>query len=122
MWDWYCGELDTELAAFITSLRPRYATAVISNSADGARREDNARYSLEDIFDVMLYSHEVCLAKPDPRIYALLCERLKLSPAEILFIDDVAENVAAARGLGMVGVLHRTTAESIATIRAALAQ
>jgi hypothetical protein len=30
MWDWYCGELDTELAAFAASLRPRCRTAILA--------------------------------------------------------------------------------------------
>src|SRR6266568_4005321 len=68
LWDWYCGELDHELTSYAASLRPRCATAILSNSADGARREEQARYSLTDLFDTIIYSHEAGLAKPDRRI------------------------------------------------------
>src|SRR6266481_5917554 len=51
VWDWYCGELDEELMAFAASLRPHVRTAIVSNSADGARREELARYAFDDILD-----------------------------------------------------------------------
>lgn len=38
--------------------------------------------------------------KPDPAIYRLVCERFALRPADILFVDDSARNIAAARSLG----------------------
>jgi epoxide hydrolase-like predicted phosphatase len=121
MWDWYCGELDTELCRYAASLRPRYSTAILSNSTDGARREEQARYGFEQLVDVVIYSHEVGLAKPDPAIYRLLCDRLGLSPAELVFLDDVPENVDAARDLGIHAWLHEDTAESIKAVNALLA-
>jgi FMN phosphatase YigB (HAD superfamily) len=38
--------------------------------------------------------------KPDPAIYRLCCERFGLAPSEMLFVDDSARNIAAARDLG----------------------
>lgn len=40
------------------------------------------------------------IGKPEPAIYALACERFGLAPADILFVDDSARNIAAARELG----------------------
>jgi putative hydrolase of the HAD superfamily len=122
LWDWYCGELDTELFDWALSLRPRYRTAIVSNSGDGARREEFRRYPLAGNFDPVIYSHEVGLAKPDPRIYLLLCQRLGLAPAEVAFLDDVPANVEAACELGIHGVLHRSTAESVAELSSLLDQ
>ncbi|HUZ35515.1 MAG TPA: HAD family phosphatase [Streptosporangiaceae bacterium] len=116
LWDWYCGELDEDLTAFAASLRPGCATAILSNSADGARREEQARYAFADLFDVIVYSHEVRLAKPDPQIYQLLCAELDVAPAELVFLDDVPENVEAALDLGIRGILHHSTPESISAI------
>lgn len=64
MWGWYCGELDTELAAFAASLRSRCRTAILSNSADGARREEHARYRFADCFDPVLYSMRSACPSP----------------------------------------------------------
>lgn len=120
MWDWYCGELDLELIGYVANLRPRYATAILSNSADGARREEQARYSFTDLFDAIIYSHEVGLAKPDRRIYALLCGELSVEPNELIFVDDVRENVDAAVQFGIHAVLHRGTRESIDAVNSLL--
>ena len=121
MWRWYCGELDTELTDYAASLRPRYRTAILSNSADGARREEQARYSFAELFDIIIYSHEVGLVKPDQRIYALLCAELNVSPDEVVFLDDVPQNVEAACQFGLHGLLHQSTPESIAAINSLIA-
>jgi len=120
MWDWYCGELDTELAAFAASLRPRCRTAILSNSADGARREEHARYRFADSYDPLLYSHEIGAAKPAPACYLLACDALDLPPGQVAMVDDVPEFIAGARAVGMHGVLHRTTQETAAKLSAFL--
>lgn len=121
MWDWYCGELDQQLCDYVATLRPTYKTAILSNSADGARREEQVRYGFEELLDTIIYSHEVGLAKPDPRIYALTCERLGVAPGETVLLDDVPENVDAALACGWHAVLHHTTPESISEINRLLA-
>ena len=45
--------------------------------------------------------------KPDPRLYAVACERFSLAPAEVLFVDDSEKNVASARAFGF-DVHHMT--------------
>jgi epoxide hydrolase-like predicted phosphatase len=121
LWDWYCGELDTKLCRYAASLRPRYSTAILSNAIEGARREEQARYGFEQLVDVVIYSYEVGLIKPDPRVYRLLCDRLGVLPSELVFLDDVPENVDAARDLGIHALLHEDTAESIKAVNALLA-
>jgi HAD superfamily hydrolase (TIGR01509 family) len=121
VWDWYCGELDRELMAFAASLRPRVRTAIISNSADGARREELGRYALDESFDPIIYSHEVGMTKPDPAIFELACSLMGVAPAEMIFVDDVPGHVEAARGLGIHGILHRDTPETIALVTSLIA-
>ncbi|MDR2983227.1 MAG: HAD family phosphatase [Nocardiopsaceae bacterium] len=118
MWDWYCGELDEDLMAFAASLRPDLRTAIISNSADGARREEVGRYAFDTSFDPIIYSHEVGLAKPDRAIFELTCERMGLAPDETIFVDDVPGHVAAAGTVGMHAIVHVSTPETIAAVNA----
>jgi 2-haloacid dehalogenase len=59
------------------------------------------RYPFLDWFDGIVISGEVGSAKPDRRVYEVLLERHRLEPDGVIFIDDVAANVAAAAGLGM---------------------
>src|SRR5215475_9820515 len=86
---------------FHAALRPRVRTAIVSNSADGARREELSRYAFDEIFDPIIYSHEVGLAKPDPAIFELVCSRMGVTPGESIFVDDVREHCEAARQIGM---------------------
>ncbi len=121
LWDAYCGELDAEMYDFAQGLRPGHTTAILSNSGDGARREEQRRYGFEDLVDTIVYSHEVGLAKPDPAIYALTTARLGVEPSEIVFLDDVEGHVQAARAFGWRAVVHRDTQQSIREVRALLA-
>ena len=121
MWDAYCGELDVDMRDFVAGLRPSYKTAILSNSADGARREEQRRYDFDSLVDVIVYSHEVGLAKPDPAIYELTEKYLGVEPHEIVFIDDVDANITAATERGWRAVLHTSTGESIRQVRALLA-
>lgn len=116
LWDAYCGELDVALRDFAASLRPSYKTGILSNSADGARREEQRRYGFEDLVDEIVYSHEVGLAKPDPRIYRLTEQRLGVQPEEVVFVDNVTTYVEAAREVGWTAVHHRSTAQTIADV------
>jgi len=118
MWDWYCGELDTELVRFAASLRPRFRTGILSNSVDGARREEQGRYQFEQLVDIVVYSHEAGVAKPDPRAFRLLCDGLGVQPDELVFLDDVPGHIAAASALGIHGIVHVSTPDSIAAVEA----
>jgi epoxide hydrolase-like predicted phosphatase len=116
MWDAYCGKLDRQMRDFAAGLRPAYATAILSNSADGARREEQRRFGFEELVDVVVYSHEVGLAKPDPAIFDLTGKLLGVEPHEIVFLDDHYAHVEAARACEWHAVLHRDTTRSIQEI------
>ena len=120
LWTEYCGTLNVELAAYFAGLRPRYRTAILSNSFVGARAQEQARYGFGDLCDLIIYSHEVGLQKPDPHIYAVTAACLGLAPAEIVFLDDVEAAVAAARACGWHAVQFHTTAQAIADLEACL--
>jgi epoxide hydrolase-like predicted phosphatase len=98
---WGGDVLDTELIALIRVLRARYQTAVISNATDALRRTLTEKYPVADAFDLIVGSAEEGIMKPDPDIYLRTLDRLGRKPAETVFIDDFAHNVAAARELGL---------------------
>jgi len=51
-------------------------------------------------FRARVFSGDLGVAKPDPRIYAAVTERLGASPSQVIFFDDRAENVDGARAFG----------------------
>jgi 2-haloacid dehalogenase len=55
-------------------------------------------------FEIAVVSGEVGFIKPDPRIYDVLLSRASLPAAAMVFIDDRADNVAAAEQLGFQAV------------------
>jgi epoxide hydrolase-like predicted phosphatase len=113
LWREYLGTANTELIEYARQLRPRYRTGILSNSFVGAREREQAAYGFEDLVDDIVYSHECGMSKPDPRIYALACERLAVGPAQTIFVDDHAPNVEAARQCGLHAVLYVDNAQAI---------
>lgn len=57
-------------------------------------------------FEKAYLSHELHLRKPQPKIYTYVLNDAGLQPDETLFVDDRAENVAAAAALGLHTILH----------------
>jgi len=58
------------------------------------------------LFDAAVFSCEVGMVKPDPRLYALACERLGVRAERCLFIGDGAGNeLTGAKAAGMDAVL-----------------
>jgi putative hydrolase of the HAD superfamily len=87
-------------------LRPRYQVSVLSN-ADVSLRSRLERDGLDRLFDDVVVSAEVGMAKPEPAIFRLAAKRLGLAPGECVFVDDWDKNVEAARDVGMQAVLYR---------------
>jgi len=101
---WAGDFCDQELHDFIGKLRPRFKTGLLNNTWSETRKETDERFHLLDVFDVLVYSAEVHLAKPDPRIFYLALEWLGVQPQEAIFVDDFPANIEAAKALGIHGV------------------
>jgi epoxide hydrolase-like predicted phosphatase len=85
-----------------------YRTALVTNNAHEFRDGWRRLVPADELFEVIVDSSEVGMRKPDPRIFELTLERLGgLEPAQALFLDDAASNVAAAERLGIRSVLVR---------------
>jgi putative hydrolase of the HAD superfamily len=119
-WDVYMGESNPELIEYFKGLRPRYRTALLSNSFVGARREEEARFGFAAMTDLIVYSHEEGMSKPDTRIYERTWQRLGVQPDELIFLDDVEPNILAARECGIHAILFHDNARAIAEIEARL--
>lgn len=98
--------IDANLA-LVRALRPPYRLAVLSNA--DITLEDRMRdgLNIHHLFDTVVCSAVVGMAKPDHAVYRLAAERLGLPPEECLFIDDFDHNVKAAQEVGMIGVHFR---------------
>lgn len=118
--EFFAGDvMDLDLLAFIRSLRPRYKTGVISNAWPDLR-QNLVEKKAEDAFDAVIVSAEVGVMKPEPRIYQIALEQLGVAPHEAVFVDDTAQNVDAARALGMQGILFREPRRALDDLKAIL--
>jgi putative hydrolase of the HAD superfamily len=78
---------------------------VFTNGDAPYARRVLARIGVEDHFDDLHDIHASSYRpKPDAYGYRLLCERFKIDPAHALFADDIAQNLAPAKALGMTTV------------------
>jgi HAD superfamily hydrolase (TIGR01509 family) len=104
---WSADDVNWRLLDYIRSLRPRYKVGLLSNAWDDLRKTLHDRWNIDGLFDEMIISAEVKLVKPDPRIFHLATDRLKVQPAETIFVDDIAENIESARQIGLKGILYQ---------------
>jgi epoxide hydrolase-like predicted phosphatase len=97
---WGGDRLDRELVDYIRTLRPVYRTALLSNAFLDLRSALE-RWGIVDAFDQLVISSEVGMMKPDPRIFHLALDKLKVAPDEAAFIDDFSLNIRAAQAAGL---------------------
>ena len=83
----------------------------LSNMSAPFSRMLEQTYDFLGWFDGGIFSADVQFIKPEPAIYELLQTRFALRPSDILFIDDMAYNVEAARALGWNAVQFTSAAQ-----------
>ena len=110
---WSSDRVDEELIDFIQSLRQNYKIGLLSNAFINARPSLSKRFpGLLNVFDEVVFSYEVKIAKPDPRIYSLMLDKLGLEPENAIFVDDFRENVEAAHALGIHAIQFRNSRQA----------
>lgn len=82
-----------------------YKVGMFSNTNEQHVAMNKTRGIFEH-FPVCLMSNEEGVCKPEPRSYQLLAEKLGVEPTELVFIDDLEENVAGANTLGIHGIKY----------------
>ncbi|MGE5190294.1 MAG: HAD family hydrolase [Gemmatimonadota bacterium] len=90
----------------IRRLKGRTRLGLLSNTNEWHFRGHIATLSVFPLFDAVTLSYEVGTMKPGERIYRDVLDKLGLPPEACVFIDDIAENVAAARKLSMRAILY----------------
>jgi 2-haloacid dehalogenase len=75
------------------------------------------QYDFLDWLEDILISGEVEIAKPDPRIYEIFLQRIGREAGDCLYIDDTAENIAVAGGLGFRTILFESAGQLLAELR-----
>lgn len=100
----------TGMIELLAAAARRFPLYAFTNSNPPHQRIWTARFGAElSIFRSVFVSSELGMRKPDPAAFMTVARKAGFPPAEILFFDDTAANVAGAQAAGMQAVLVRST-------------
>jgi putative hydrolase of the HAD superfamily len=89
----------------------KYVLATVNNESRVLNEYRVAKFGLAELFQAFFSSCYLGLRKPDPKIYQVALDVLQRDPEEAVFIDDRAENVAAAAKLGIHAIQYKGSAQ-----------
>ncbi|MBR0163923.1 MAG: HAD family phosphatase [Lachnospiraceae bacterium] len=85
-----------------------YRVLLLSNYSEMALEDCREAMAFLDIVDGGLLSYTEHVCKPDSAYYGLLEKKYGLDPSRVIFVDDMEENVRAAKARGWHGIVYRT--------------
>ena len=71
------------------------------------------------LFDHVIESAKIGLRKPDPRIYRMMAEALRVDPKRCVYLDDLGVNLKPAREMGMTTIKVVNARQALAELEAA---
>lgn len=101
---------DEDAINWVKELRKsgKYKLGMLSNVGHGWVEDFFSEQELVELFDEVILSSDVGLAKPAPRIFDITAERLGLPPVECVMFDDKLSNIDGANTAGMNGILYHS--------------
>jgi len=106
--DWLSlAKVNNDVVSIIKSLQKDFQVVLFSNAVSVFLRQILKENNLERLFDFIIISSEIGIAKPDPDFFKKALEIIGASPEEIFFIDDNLENTKAAEKLGIQTVVFK---------------
>jgi FMN phosphatase YigB (HAD superfamily) len=119
----YFAKIFTEMAGTIAlqaELRGRgFKTFIFSNTNDLAIEHVRRNFPFFKNFDGYIFSYEVGAMKPQPEIYAAMEKMCGQRGADLIYLDDRAENIAAGAARGWRAILHESPEQTRVALVAA---
>jgi len=115
------GDFRPEMIEALRRIKTKFKTGCITNNVPANMTGSNEGRSLyaKDVmalFDHVIESAKAGIRKPDPRIYEMMCETLKVSPDACIYLDDLGVNLKPARAMGMATIKVESGAQAIAEL------
>ncbi|MFH0713387.1 MAG: HAD-IA family hydrolase [Candidatus Micrarchaeota archaeon] len=101
----------------ITETRKSYITVVLSNNNRLVDPGFRKLFKSDDMFDMVFYSSDLGAKKPDVGIYKRFIQQTGVSPHQIIFFDDDAKNVEAAKSVGINAHVFKSASQAMEAIR-----
>lgn len=99
---------DRTIIPLIQRLREKYTIAILSNTSPSHWEKILRISSVIQLFPHTFTSFQIGEMKPHPMVYHTVCATLSVAPQQVLFIDDMIENVNGAEQVGMHAEIFRT--------------
>ncbi|SVD22507.1 uncharacterized protein METZ01_LOCUS375361 [marine metagenome] len=109
---WKGDKINSGLVDYVRTHSVAYRPCILSNAWPDARNLFDSITDLK-IFEEIIISAEVGMAKPDSSIFLHACDQIGVAASNTVFVDDMVENVDAAIDLGMHGILFENTAQTL---------
>jgi putative hydrolase of the HAD superfamily len=118
------GDLRPEMVEALKRIKARCRTGCITNNLPANAIGSTSGRSLYVaevmvLFDHVIESAKIGLRKPDPRIYRMMIEALKVDPAKCVYLDDLGVNLKPAREMGMTTIKVVSAPQALAELEAA---
>ncbi|MCS3730369.1 HAD-IA family hydrolase [Bradyrhizobium betae] len=118
------GDLRPAMVEALKRIKAQFRTGCITNNLPAnaiGSMTGRSLYVAEVmvLFDHVIESAKIGLRKPDPRIYQLMVETLKVDPKACVYLDDLGVNLKPAREMGMTTIKVTSGAQAIAELEAA---
>lgn len=111
-------DLNQPMVDWAQSLQQRgIRTGILSNIGDSMQSGVERKCAWLSAFDHRTWSHTLKLAKPEKAIYEHAAAGLETPAAQILFVDDKPENIAAALDAGMHAIQYADHSTFIAEMK-----
>ncbi len=98
---------NTALLDYICELKKDYKIGLLSNVANSWITDALLTTEEQALFDSMIFSYQVGMTKPDPRIFILACQRLGVSTDEAVLVDDIERYCNAAKAEGLQAIPYQ---------------
>jgi putative hydrolase of the HAD superfamily len=118
------GDLRPEMVGALRRIKSKFKTGCITNNlpANAIGSAGGRTLYIAEVmalFDHIIESAKIGLRKPDPRIYRMMIEALKVDPAKCVYLDDLGVNLKPAREMGMTTIKVVSAAQALAELEAA---
>ncbi|MCA1527447.1 HAD-IA family hydrolase [Bradyrhizobium yuanmingense] len=118
------GDLRPEMVEALKRIKAQFKTGCITNNLPAnaiGSMTGRSLYIAEVmvLFDHVIESAKIGLRKPDPRIYQMMVETLKVDPSNCVYLDDLGVNLKPARQMGMTTIKVTSGAQAIAELETA---
>jgi len=122
------GDLRPAVVAAFFACKARFKVGCITNNAPtgkgaGMSSSSEKAKQIADVFgqfDHVIESSKAGVRKPDPRIYAMMCEALDVRPQTCVYLDDLGINLKPAREMGMLTIKVTSEAQLLSDLSAAV--